>query len=70
MSGAAERRKPSAAAHPEQWKIFAAMDADGNGTLDFDELFFAPSHAMFPTSTPPADRTPNLHQPQPCPHLP
>ena len=41
VSGAADRLKPSAASHPEQWAIFTAMDADGNGTLDFDELFFA-----------------------------
>ena len=31
----------TAASHPEQWSVFSKFDADGNGTLDSEELFFA-----------------------------
>jgi hypothetical protein len=31
----------NASTHPEQWSVFSSMDADGNGSLDTDELFFA-----------------------------
>ena len=31
----------TASTHPEQWEVFSSMDADGNGTLDTDELFIA-----------------------------
>lgn len=40
----------TAASHPEQWSVFSSMDADGNGTLDSEELFFAMVSIIVPVA--------------------
>eukprot|EP01043_Picozoa_sp_COSAG02_P008242 COSAG02_NODE_260_length_26771_cov_3110.350817_13_plen_864_part_00 len=45
------------ASHPEQWSVFSVMDADGNGTLDSEELFFALVSVVAPAGSVAYSRT-------------
>jgi hypothetical protein len=39
MASAAERMVPTPESHPREWAIFSQLDADGNGSLDIDEIY-------------------------------